>query len=165
MVCGQNPTHPQEIRQVILRSDKDVEEIERMRQEIIDLLEKIKNSRTVTGPTDERLSVILELKEIASQALTLLKQQPTASEFTNRIRTEPYDPKWKHTVILRTEDRDGLCDRLDTAEAINKDLLELCEEFMEIADDGSARFDDPVLGSIYLRAPITIAKAKKEGGE
>lgn len=43
------------------------------------------------------------------------------------------------------------------------DLLELCEEFMERADDGSADFDDPVPGSIFLRAKAAIAKATKEG--
>ena len=40
------------------------------------------------------------------------------------------------------------------------DLLVLCKEFMEIADDGSARFDDPEPGSIYLRAEATIAKCE-----
>ena len=99
---------------------------------------------------------------IVDQALSLYKQQPTATagDFTKRIRTQPYDPKWKHTLIIQTEDRDELCDRLDRAEAINKDLLGLCEEFMVIADDGSARFDDPQPGSIYLRAEAVIAKAK-----
>lgn len=50
----------------------------------------------------------------------LRAEQPTAGEFTKRIRTQPYDPKWEHTLIIRTEDRDELCDRLDRAEAENK---------------------------------------------
>lgn len=61
-----------------------------------------------------------KIKRLADQALVLLKQQPTASEFTNRIRTEPYNPKWEHTVIIQTEDRDALCACLDTAEATIK---------------------------------------------
>ena len=40
------------------------------------------------------------------------------------------------------------------------DLLGICKELMEKADDGSAAFDDPVPGSIYLRAEAAIAKAK-----
>ena len=171
-------------------------------KEIIDLLEKIKNSRTVTGPTDERLSVILELKEIAGQALTLLKQptkqylpselikdnnfvcqnchhihemggykvvkqQPTAGEWTKACRgmVEGIDRVIHPKSIPYESARDRLieaCDRLDRAEAENKELLELCEEFMEIADDGSARFDDPEPGSIYLRAEAVITRAKKE---
>lgn len=40
------------------------------------------------------------------------------------------------------------------------DLLELCKEFMEKADNGSADFDDPAPGSIYLRADAIIKKAQ-----
>ncbi len=40
------------------------------------------------------------------------------------------------------------------------DLLALCKEFMEKADDGSADFDDPEPGSIYLRAEAAIAKCE-----
>ena len=54
-------------------------------------------------------------------------------------------------------------DCLDRVESIKTDLLGLCEEFMEKADNGSADFDDPEPGSIYLRAEAIIAKAKKEG--
>ena len=45
----------------------------------------------------------------------------------------------------------------------HNDLLKLCEEFMEKADDGSADFDDPEPGSIYLRAKAVITKANKQG--
>lgn len=41
------------------------------------------------------------------------------------------------------------------------DLLEACEGLMEKADDGSADFDDPVPGSIYLKASAAIVKAKQ----
>lgn len=40
------------------------------------------------------------------------------------------------------------------------DLLNLCKEFMEIADDGSAAFDDPAPGSIFLRAKAVIANCQ-----
>ena len=59
------------------------------------------------------------------------------------------------------------CWRKDVAEILlnilnsQPDLLKLCEEFMEKADNGAADFDDPEPGSIYLRAEATIAKAKK----
>ncbi len=55
------------------------------------------------------------------------------------------------------------CDRLETSEASRIELLNLCKEFMEKADNGSADFDDPEPGSIYLRAEAAIAKAEKEG--
>ncbi len=42
------------------------------------------------------------------------------------------------------------------------DLLEACEGLMEKADNGSANFDDPEPGSIYLIAKAAISKAKKE---
>ena len=41
------------------------------------------------------------------------------------------------------------------------DLLAVCKRFMEIADNGSAAFDDPEPGSIYLKAESAIAKADK----
>ena len=98
----------------------------------------------------------------------LIKQQPTAGEWTKACRgmVEGIDRAIHPKSIPYESTRDRLieaCDRLDKAEAENKELLELCEEFMEIADDGSARFDDPEPGSIYLRAEAVITRAKKEG--
>ncbi len=55
--------------------------------------------------------------------------------------------------------------KIKNLESINKELLGVCEEFMERADDGSADFDDPAPGSIFIRASAIITKAKKEGGE
>jgi len=40
------------------------------------------------------------------------------------------------------------------------DLLAICEEFMDISAVGSAAFDDPLPGSIFLRAEAAIAKAR-----
>ncbi len=39
------------------------------------------------------------------------------------------------------------------------ELLEACEELMELADDGSASFDDPEPGGTYDKAQAAIAKA------
>ena len=82
------------------------------RQEIIDLLEKARHPDRSDGVKCECVACIN-----INQALTLLKQQPTVGDFTKRVRTQPYDPKWKHTLIIQTEDRDELCDRLDRAES------------------------------------------------
>ena len=102
----------------------------------------------------------------------------TAGDFTKRVRTQPYDPKWKHTLIIQTEDRDELCDRLDretiehlqiqqateaqfnakldTAEAINKDLLEALKKLFNDCRNESA--DGPRLEVMQL-ASDAIAKA------
>lgn len=40
------------------------------------------------------------------------------------------------------------------------DLLALCKEFMEKADNGAADFDDPEPGSIFLRAKAAIASVR-----
>ena len=69
------------------------------------------------------------------------------------------------TIALANELEDckpyaGAMQMRKALEADNKELLGLCEEFMEIADDGSARFDDPEPGSIFLRAQATIAKCE-----
>ena len=53
-----------------------------------------------------------------------------------------------------------LKEKIESLKQQRDDLLVLCKEFMEIADDGSARFDDPEPGSIYLRAQATIAKCE-----
>ena len=82
----------------------------------------------------------------------------TAGDFTKRVRTQPYDPKWKHTLIIQTEDRDELCDRLDGAEAINKDLLEALEKLFNDCRNDSA--DGPRLEAMQLASDV-IAKAKK----
>ena len=42
------------------------------------------------------------------------------------------------------------------------ELLEACKALMKDADNGSARFDDPEPGSIYLQAAEAIAKAEKK---
>ncbi len=40
------------------------------------------------------------------------KPEPS-EDFVKRIRTESYSPKRRHTVIIRTEDRDELCHRIE----------------------------------------------------
>ena len=93
-----------------------------MNQKIIDLLEKAKQFTGTTG-CSRRIN----------QAITLLKQQPTASEFTKENRS--------YFTLLPEEECDTLiqkavrhcslviqeaCDRLDTSEASRKELLEAC---------------------------------------
>ena len=39
-------------------------------------------------------------------------------------------------------------------------IKKLCKEFMKMADNGSAAFEDPEAGSIYLRAEAAIAKCE-----
>lgn len=140
-------------------------------QEIRRLLEKARFELPV-------ISTNIPTRKLIGESLDLLEQQPTASEYTKRIRTEPYDPKWKHTVILRTEDRDGLCDRLDTAETRLKvlpDLLEACRPFARLADmipapDAPEPQWEKLNTAIralpldrYREAQAAIAKATKEG--
>ena len=122
-----------------------------MSKEIIELLEKmVKDAENIQGYAHRHSEAVIKTRECfaiqiqlrGDQALTLLQQleephpcnyvnekrleqQPTAGEFTKRIRTEPYNPKWEHTLIIRTEDRDELCDRLDRVEAENGKLLDI----------------------------------------
>ncbi len=89
------------------------------------------------------------------------KDQPS-SEFTKELRLRwGLRPKIIESKIA-AKDVFDLCDRLDKSEASRKKLLDMCKEFMEKADNGSADFDDPEPGSIYLRAEAAIAKAEKE---
>ena len=95
-------------------------------------------------------------------------QQPKASEFTKRVRTQPYDPKWKHTLIIQTEDRDEFCDRLDGAEAINKDLLAVLEYALVSLtvismprQDNNVATDAELLKIMGDSFRAAIAKAKK----
>lgn len=92
-----------------------------MNQEAIELLETINTVKLwiladwldIKYKDDPAPEVQADLKLWADnidKALTLLKQQPAASEFTEKCRE------------LRSKGA-----RLDSAEAINKDLLEACE--------------------------------------
>ena len=70
-------------------------------------------------------------------------------------------------VILRNRDSiyNQKCrnyKQIKQLEANLKDLLEACEGLMKKADNGSADFDDPHPGSIYLKAKDAIAKAKEK---
>jgi len=101
---------------------------------------------------------------------TDLKQQPPAGElkkevdsFFDKMSVNSTWPEMLKNVRQLVRYLKEALANLDRAEAINKDLLEACEGLMEKADNGSADFDDPVPGSIYLKAIAAIAKAKKEG--
>ena len=89
-----------------------------MSKEIIDLLEKIQSNLKLCLLHNHE-----EEQKYVDQALTLLKQQPTAGEFTKKIRSfvkmyENEIPKRAEITFLKEA-----CDRLNRAEAINKDLL------------------------------------------
>lgn len=140
-----------------------------MNKEIIDLLESIK---VVPAEDDSEGNTCCKMKVSdyvkIDQVLALLKQQPPEGEMTKEIRLNVSN--WEESLLQDTKDirvveiikwLKAVCDRLDRAEASKADLLKICEEFMEIADDGSAAFDDPVPGSIFLRAEVVIAKAKQ----
>ena len=113
------------------------------------------------------------LKEYVQQALALLKQQPTAGEFTKKIRSfvklyENETPRRAEITFLQEA-----CDRLDRAESINKDLLTACEIGLKKAlgiirianevniplDTQGRRENDKDIKQIKA----AIAKAKKEG--
>ena len=138
--------------------------------------------------TQDRTAVVQEAYDLcgrldrAEARLKVFEQQPTAGKFTKRVRTQPYDPRWKHTVIIRTEDRDELCDRLDRetfehlqiqqtteaqfnarldrAEAEKKDLLEGCKTALSfvVAHD----IQQKVVSWASLKLQTLIAKSKKE---
>ncbi len=65
-------------------------------------------------------------------------------------------------VYLPAKNRSGYKEGQANAQLIASapTLLNLCKEFMEMADNGSAAFDDPEPGSIYLRAEAAIAKCE-----
>lgn len=100
-----------------------------MSKEIIELLET--QAKDINS-----LKTFLKVTEIGNkEALVLLKQQPPAGEFTKTIRgvvadfvgvyghqTDFFPPVSPKTII-------DLCDRLDTAEASHKELLEALEKY------------------------------------
>ncbi len=96
------------------------------------------------------------------------QEQPPASDFrvivSNRLPVflpDTYEGM-KSLCAKLTDTINEACAIIDRSAASRKELLGLCEEFMVIADDGSAKFDDPEPGSIYLRAEEAI-KANKQG--
>lgn len=89
------------------------------------------------------------------QALTLLKQQPAAGDFTKEcrelLRKGVVDEQWEIATLLRKA-----CDRLDRAESTNKDLLAACKFAKAQIKKGAQKKALPVLRAV-------LAKAKKEG--
>lgn len=88
-------------------------------------------------------------------------QQPTAGEFTKDLREIYSDFKCPsgrivkgHALVLEA------CDRLDTAEAINKELLEACEGSLPfvVAHD----ITNKTVSGRALKIQAVIAKAKRD---
>lgn len=105
-------------------------------QEIIDLLEVIKtdNLRALANWLNKKfkegnsIEVQTDLRLWANkidQVLDFLKKQPTAGEL---IETRIFEAK----MWVSAKDWNKLRDRLDTAEAINTDLLEACVEAQKV---------------------------------
>ena len=135
-------------------------------QEIIDLLEKAK---------EDVFSA--RAMEAVDQALTLLKQQPTAGEFRQKVTCALLDSRsieeqCKVALKLLHEAEDII----DTVEAINKDLLEACDKVRDWLDTSSlqqilvhhtedTRRHALIMGiaSNLERLEAAITKAKKEG--
>ena len=123
-------------------------------QEIIDLLEKAKESnntvfRNLSGIKPYSSDVECTGSFI-NQTIDLLKQQPTASEFTKKMR-EKYKYAIDNKLCVSSVVYEESLARLDRAEPINKDLLEALERTL--------RFGlNPSLEKIVEAA---IAKAKK----
>ena len=82
------------------------------------------------------------------------KPEP-AGELVERLLTEPYDPHWKHTVIIRTEDRDELCRRITQLE---KDKAEQAEENKRLRD-ALEEASHMIYGELYFDHP-TVIKVK-----
>ena len=92
------------------------------------------------------------------QAIAVLEdeQKPEpVGELVERILTEPYDPHWKHTVIIRTEDRDELCRRITQLE---KDKAEQAEENKRLRD-ALEEASHMIYGELYFDHP-TVIKVK-----
>ena len=130
---------------------------------------------------DRRIANITKDQFESFEAL-LGKEQPQAGDFTTLTRKrcsgKTYDIPQSEVDWLfeQLSEACDIIDRLEASrerkdeywierekqlEASRKELLTLCEEFMVISDDGSAKFDDPVPGSIYLRAEAAIEKHKQ----
>ena len=70
----------------------------------------------------------------ADKFIVLLKQQPTAGEFTKKYREKL---KKQYPMCHKNCSEWDLLDRLDRAEAINKDLLEACDKVRDWLDTSS----------------------------
>ncbi len=148
-----------------------------MSKEIKDLLEELANEDNWavrdTGfmsymPKRDGEICIDNPWEVANQALLLLKQQPPAGDFTKEwmrklenavalFKMGKNPDEWFQSIV--TSFREA-CDRLDRAEAINKDLLEACESVWN--DTKGLSPSDYVKRDTFEKIKTAIAKAKEE---
>ena len=135
-----------------------------MSKEIIDLLEKARESNSlVFEALRRRTSAYISDAECTNsfidQTIDLLKQQPTAGDFTKRLRSfvklyEKEIPRRAEITFLKEA-----CDIIDRAEAINKIKDKRIAEFEAMVKAGGECCD-------ILQERIDIlseGKAKKEG--
>lgn len=125
-----------------------------MREQIKEVFEKLEAIKQRGLLTDRQIDSL-------DQSLALLRplaEEPPQGEFTKRIRTEPYNPKWKHTVIIRTEDRDKLCGIIDRQAAELKELSDTVQINCNPPDD----CNDPVVLKTYMKACFDKAMEKQD---
>jgi len=129
-----------------------------MSKEIIELLKKARTEMLQGGPYT--IDYKDGFNEAIDQAIYLLKQQPTAGEFTKMFR-----------ILLATQDRTAvvqdaykLCDIIGSAEARLKvipDLLEACQKALWLLE---FMVKENILNADYSIKGLleaAIAKAKK----
>lgn len=162
-----------------------------MSKEIIELLEEAIIHAAMIQSNCRKPNLVIKRAEILAgscgkhgilhQALTLLKQQPPAGDFTKELRKRIADYRKTHNLshqpytvglINRAE---KACYLLDTSEAIKADLLAACERNREMLDIcarvflGTGEKPDPMeLAEVINKNDAAISKAKlkekKHGG-
>lgn len=169
MAQRQNSPHPQEIRQTILRADKELKvkdlAMTNKEAEAIELLEKI-DKHIIHHTCGYTVTQDLKtLKDYVNQAIALLrKEQPPASDFTAIVRKAIIDNGREHSGFYDTAKLLEACTIIDTSEASRKDLLDACELGLGIAKWTNDVSNVPkVLKGDIRVIEAAIAKAKKEG--
>lgn len=135
--------------------------------QISELLESIK---VVPATDDSEGNTCCKMKvsdyQKIFQAIELLKQQPTAGEFTKKYREKL---KKQYPMCHMNCSEWPLLDIIDTAEArlkVMPDLIKACEKLMKAwlpPETHSICQLDTDMNLAYQAAVVAIAKAKKEG--
>lgn len=116
----------------------------------------------------QEIKDLLEKEEKDRFLLDILKQQPTAGEFTKELR-EKYKYAIKEKLCVYAGAYEKVLDRLDRAEEISKDLLPACEMglnamrgLLNISDMMKPQWErrDTLISHIKIIEAV-IAKAKQ----
>ncbi|HUS89753.1 MAG TPA: hypothetical protein VMW91_10435 [Desulfosporosinus sp.] len=126
-----------------------------MNEKAIELFEKaqgiLSGERPIASPKnykdawEDEIQREVAANRIINQALALLKQQPPAGEFTKKIRAfiklyENELPKRAEITFL-----EEACDRLDTVEALNAELLAACRVGLSYINALKCKVPRPIL--------------------